>query len=171
MKTQVHGLSSFNQVLVRISQIMAACGAVALGIMMFITVIDVSGRNFFFRPLEGSFELIGILLVIAGSWGMGYCQLKNTNIRINIISDRFPPRGKAILWVVAYAIGVIATGAIAWRVFLRTHEYTLSQLGSVTDTLSIPIWPFTLLMGIGFTWVCFIYLVNLYQSIIEVFKR
>jgi len=171
MKSQVQELSSMKAILMRISQVMAACGAVALAVMMFITVIDVSGRNFFFRPLEGSFELIGILLIIAGSWGMGYCQLKNANIRIDILSERFPSKGKAILWVIAYIVGVMGTGAIAWRIFLRTHEYTLSRLGSVTDTLSIPIWPFTLLMGIGFTWVCLIYLVNLYQSIREVFKR
>jgi TRAP-type C4-dicarboxylate transport system permease small subunit len=45
---------------------MAAVAAITLGIMMMVAVVDVCGRFFFTKPLEGSFELGGILLVTAG---------------------------------------------------------------------------------------------------------
>lgn len=171
MHQQNQQVSRFNTVIMRISMVMAAVAAITLALMMIVAVIDVSGREFFLAPLEGAFELGGILLVIAGSWGMGYCQLKKGNIRISVLTDMFSPRVQALLYILAYIICIAATAIICWQGSLRMYEYIFKELGGVTETLSMPFWPFMLMMAIGFGWVCIIFIIDLFNSFVEVFKR
>ena len=81
-----------NKFLQRVSGAMAAVGAATLGVMMLISVADVIGRKFFMYPIQGTAELVGMLLVIAASWGLGYCALIKAHIRITIFIERFPRR-------------------------------------------------------------------------------
>lgn len=170
-QSQIGQVSRFDTVIMWISRIMAVVSAAVLAVMMIIIVIDVCGRYFFLAPLEGTFELVGILMVIAGSWGMGYCQLLKGNIRINVLFDFFPPIVQSFIYVIAYIIGIAVAGMICWRTSLRMHEYFYKQLGATTETLSLPFWPFMLMLAIGFGWVYIIFIVDLYKTFIKVFKR
>lgn len=171
MQQQNQQVSGFMAVITRISQVMAAGGAIALAAMMMISVIDVGGRYFFLAPLEGSFELVGTIMVIAATWGLAYSQLRKGHIRVTVLSERFSPRGQSMLYVLAYIICAAAAGMVTWQGFLRMYEYIFKTLGGVTDTLAIPYWPFMLAMVIGFGWVCFIFLIDLFNSLVKVFKR
>jgi TRAP-type transport system small permease protein len=161
----------FMKYLWRISQIMSGVGAVLIGAMMFVTVIDVGGRYFFMTPLNGAAELVGLLLVVAGTWGMGFCQLHKMNVRISVLTDKLSPRGKNMMWVLAYIISTLVAGAVAWQGYLQARGYMINKLGSVTDVLGMPLWPFWLLMSIGFTWACFIFIIDLAKVTSEVFKK
>jgi TRAP-type transport system small permease protein len=163
--------SQYNVVVAWISRIMAAVAAVVLGAMMMIGVVDVCGRFFFNKPMEGSFELGGILLVTAGTWGMAYCQMQKTNIRIDVITARFPKRVQSGFNIFAYIICIIAAGVTTWRTALMTQEYMVSTLGNLTSTLRIPYWPFMLTLVLGFAWLTVIFIYDLCKSIKEVSKR
>ena len=163
--------SSFMRVITRISQTMAAIGAIMFGIMMIITVIDVAGRKFFLHPLNGAVELVGFSLILGATWGMGYCELLGMNIRINVISDKLPRRYRGILGILAYLISAGTCGLIAWRAYVKVQSYLTTVLGSVTDVLSLPFWPIVLMMGIGLTWAGFIFIIQLYKSFVEVVRR
>ena len=161
----------FETVIVWISRIMAATGAFTLGVMMLITVIDVFGRFFFSRPLEGAFELVGILLVIAGSWGMGYCQLLKGNVRINILANYFPKIMQGVVMLVAYAIAITMTAIITWETLQRTYAYYHKTLGAVTETLSMPYWPFMFALAMGLGWTCIVFIIDFIRTAVEVIKR
>ena len=163
--------SRCGKVTLRTSRYMAVIAAVVLGIMMVLTVADVCGRYFFLRPVEGTFELIGIMLVIAGCLGLGFCQLNQGNIRITIFAERLPPRGQAIVYLISYAIGAVITGMICWRGLLRAWGYIFKTLGGVTVTLHLPYWPFMFLLALGFGWLCFILIIDAYLAAKEVFRR
>lgn len=154
-----------------VSKILAAAGALTLGVMMLVTVIDVCGRFFFSRPLQGAFELVGILLVIAGSWGMGYCQLLKGNVRIDLLSNRFPKIVQNIIMLVAYAIAIGMTSTITWKTLQRTWVYYHKTLGSLTETLAMPYWPFMLALAIGMGWACIILIIDFVKTVAEVIKR
>ena len=164
----------------KIRRTMAALGAISLAGMMFLTVADVVGRKFFleiafvfpsFNPLKGGVELIGILLIIAGSWGMGYCQMHRMNIRVDIIADRFPPKVRSALMALSYLIAVAVSAGIAWQVIVKADEYLSAQFGGRSEVLLIPYWPFLVMLAIGLIWVIFIYAVDFIKSISEVLKR
>ncbi len=154
-----------------ISRVMAVIAAVVLGVMMINTVADVCGRYFFLAPIEGTFELVGIMLVIAGSLSLAYCQLNKGNIRITVICDLLPARGQAIVYFIAYLIAAVVCGMICWQGALRAWEYMFKELGGTTVTLGMVFWPFMLLLAIGFGWVGLIFLIDVYLTFREVFKR
>ena len=163
--------SRFISVLRNISRTMAAVGAAAFGAMMIIVVIDVVGRRFFKHPLTGATELIGILLVIGASWGMGYCQFLQMNIRIDVLFVKFPRMLQAICSAVAYIICATVAGLVAWRAFVKTEEYIVVKIGTTTDILDMPLWPFLAMMATGFALLCFVFLVQLIKSIQQAAKR
>ncbi len=155
-----HGLTKF---ITRVSRTMAGVGAISLFVMMAITVIDVGGRNIFLKPLNGSFELVGIMLVIAGTWGMGYCEVLKMNIRIGLFVDKLPAVGRTITWIITFLVAAVMAGMIAWQAFAKTADLATATLGNRTDTLGIPVWPFTAMMALGYAWACFIFFVELYK--------
>lgn len=161
----------FKSVALNISRGMAFIAALCLFMMMGITVIDVIGRYFFIKPLEGAFEIVAIMLVIAGSLGMGYTQLNNQHIRIGVITDRFSPRKQAAFYVLAYLVCSVAGGLIAWRGWIRGFQYFFMGIGSTTVTLHMPYWPFMMMLAIGFSWVTIIWLADLVKSLREVFRN
>jgi len=164
-------LSRCGKVILKISRVMAVIAAAVLGIMMVLTVADVCGRDFFLKPIEGTFELVGIMLVIAGCLGLGYCQLNLGNIRITVLSDILPARGQAIIFLIAYIIAAVATAMICWQGGIRAWEYIFKQFGGLIITLRVPLWPFMMLLAIGFGWACIIFLIDIYITAKEVFRR
>ena len=159
------------KVILKISSIMAIISALLLGVMMLNTVADVVGRYFFNSPIKGTYELIGMMLVIAGSFGLGYCQLNKGHIRITVISDLLPLKGQSIILLITYIIGAITTGLVCWRMSLRMWDYMFRGHEGMTAELNMPFWPFMLMMAIGFGWVCVIFLIDIYITIKELFKH
>ena len=47
-----------------VSKYMAIVAAVVLGVMMLLTTADVTGRYFFNAPINGTWEIVGLLLIL-----------------------------------------------------------------------------------------------------------
>lgn len=164
-------LSPFMYVVTWITRVMAHFASIAVGVMMFLTVADVIGRRFFLHPIEGSTEIVGILLVVASSLGFAWCQLTKGNIRIDFIANRLPRRGRALILIFSYILCIGISSFIAWRCLEVARNY-LSKPGSgLTPLLGVQIWPFMIVLTISFGWVAFIFLIDLFRSFSEAFRR
>jgi TRAP-type transport system small permease protein len=161
----------FNRMLWRISQGMAGVGAAMYGVMMLVSVIDVGGRYFFKHPLLGATELVGLMLVVGGTWGMAYCQVLKMHIRIDLVYNKFPALVQSILWAISCLVCLTTAALIAWQGFFKAGQYYITELGTRTDILGIPLWPFIALMAIGFSWLGFVFLIELIKTIIGAVKR
>ena len=158
----------FNKRVTRISQILAVIGAIILLGMMIIIVLDVGGRYLFNAPLPGANELAGILLVVVASWGIGYCQLLKKHISIDIIYTRFNPKGQSVLNIIANAAFIVVGVLICWQMFVKTYEYINKP--QLTEILGIPLWPFMLILAIGFGWASLVYFIELIKLVKGVIK-
>ena len=152
-------------------KVMAIIAAVVLAVMMLLTVSDVCGRYFFNRPIPGTWEIIGLLLVCAGTWGLGYCQLKKGHISVPVLLERFPQRAQAIIRSVAYLAGFVAFSVLCWRALLLTKRFLSLSEGLVTDTLEIPLYPFMLMLAIAAGMMSLILLVDLVHSLAEAARK
>jgi TRAP-type C4-dicarboxylate transport system permease small subunit len=150
---------------------MAAIAAATLVVMMMMSVADVIGRKFFLHPIQGTSEIVGILLVISASFGLGYTSLVKGHLRITIFSERFPRRGQAVIDVFAYLIGIAGSSIIVWQGTLRMWDYIHKQLGGRTAIAAVPLWPFMGVMVIGFAWMTVVLVIDLVSAIKEVSKR
>ncbi len=153
------------------NKIMVYVAAVALFGMMMVTTLDVFGRYFLNSPITGAYELVGILLAMAGTWSIGYAQIKKGHIRVDFLWRRFPRRGQLILDTLACFIGLIAFSVLTWRLIdLAGYFLTLTK-GNATDTLGIPLFPFVVITAIGTGMLALVLLFDLINSLIEVKRR
>ena len=163
-------VSKLQSTVMQTSKIMAIIAAIVLGVMMLLTVADVTGRYFFNYPINGSWEMIGFLLVCAGTWGLAFCQKQKAHIRVTVLSDLFPFRGRAIIDSIAYLFGSAAFAVICWRSVLLTIKYVVEK-GHVTDTLQFPYYPFTIIMAIGTGLLAIMLLIHLIHSLVEIVRK
>lgn len=150
------------------NRLAAYVAQVALVAMMLLTVADVCGRYFLNRPIVGTFEIVGFLLVCAGTWGWGYCQMEKRHISISFITERFPRKAQDILSILGYLIGLVGFSVICWRVFLMAEGYISMSQGGTTITLGIPFYPFLFVLSIGAGLVALVLLIDFIRSILKV---
>jgi len=155
----------------RVSKVAAIIAAVVLAAMMLLTVADVTGRYFFNSPVKGTWEIIGLLLVCAGTWGLGYCQVQKGHISITVLIERFSRRVQAIIRSVTYLIGLVGFSLLCWRMFLMAIRYLTTMKEYVTETLEIPYPPFMLMLSIGAGIMALILIVDLIHSLAEVVRK
>jgi TRAP-type C4-dicarboxylate transport system permease small subunit len=149
-----------------ISKGMALIAATILLCMMILTVVDVCGRYFFKSPVNGAWEIIGLMMVCAGSWGLAYCQAEKGHISVTFLLERLPHKIQALIFIFAYLIGLAGFSIIAWNAFQITMRY-ISTKGNVTDTLRIPYYPFMLVMAVGAGMLVLVLLLDLVRSMAE----
>ena len=149
--------------------VFAIVASVILAAMMFLTVADVIGRYFFNSPIKGTWELVGLLLVGAGTWGLAYCQYKKGHIRVDILLVRFPRRVQSLINFISYLVGSIGFGLISWRAFILGMTYF--DTNRVTDTLSLPYFPFTFALTFGAGLLALILIIDSVQSLIGVIRK
>lgn len=149
------------------NKIMAYAAGVALTGMMLLTVADVIGRYVFSKPIRGTYELVGFLLVGAGSLGLGYCQVKKGHIRVDFLLQRFPEKVRPIVTALANFLGFAAFSLLCWRCALYA-QYYISATGNHTDTLGIPLTPFVIVLAVGTGMLALVILFDLVRSLTKV---
>lgn len=164
-------VSRFRHIVRWITEGMVIISAVMLFIMMLFSTADVIGRYFFLRPIEGAWEIVSMAFVISGALAIGYTQLTKGHVQINLVSDRLSPRGRAGLFIFSYSICLTGCALVTWQGWLRAWDYMHKTVGGETITLGITLWPFMLIFTVGFFWLAFILLIDIYDCIVEVTRR
>ena len=153
----------------RVSRVLIAISSIALAIMMFLSIGDVGGR-FFNHPIQGTFEIVSVLLLVSSAPGLGWCQYVKGNVNIDILVNKLSRRGQAILNAISYFMSIVVSVIVCWQGSLMTFDYMFKKVGGKTEVLSMVLWPFMLIMVIGFAWVTVIFIIDLYKSITEALK-
>jgi TRAP-type C4-dicarboxylate transport system permease small subunit len=108
----------------RIAQLRLA--AVALVVMMGVTVADVFLRYAFNSPIRGSYDLVEVTLVVFVFHGMSTAFLQRRNIVIDLI-DTFAGRALVVaLTRIADVLTLVAVALFAWAMLgpaLQAFEY------------------------------------------------
>jgi len=151
-----------------VSRAMAIIASCVLAIMMLLTVADVSGRYFANRPIPGAWEAIGLLLVIAATWGLARCQIERHHIRVLLLLERFPARLWAIFDCLAYLIGLAGLSLICWQCLIRMKTYFFLGAQGTSDTIGMALWPFMLALAIGVAILAVVLLIDLLHSLAKV---
>jgi TRAP-type C4-dicarboxylate transport system permease small subunit len=126
------------------ARLLTLCGAIALAVMLFWTMLDIGGRLAFNRPIHGTLDLVEVTLVLVAFLALPECFRRDELIKVDLFDTMVSPRtlGRMTL------IGEIATLA-----FLGLLAATLLQpladayrFGDQKPDLPVPIW--TLLLTI-----------------------
>lgn len=128
----------------RAIRLAAAAAAVAVLPLMLLTTADVVGRDFFGRPVPGTYELSEYLLAVAVLLGAAYTQQTGGHVAATFVVGRFGPRAQAVCRALTLTLCLLVVGALAWQGFALGAD----EIG-VSDQLRIPRAPFKMLVGVG----------------------
>lgn len=121
-------------------------GAALLGIL-FMTVADIVGRSAFRRPVPGTVELTGMILVVVVFMAVAHSEDMGDHITIDLIYERLGKRLRLILDVFADVLTIAVVGLLAFQLYQFTLRNQVT--GAETPVLDVPVWPFVLVAAIG----------------------
>lgn len=108
--------------------------ATVLFCLMLVTCVDVLGRYFNY-PLFGGFELTEVLLATLIFAGLPLVTLRNDHVTVDLFDAVTPDWLLRIQHVVACAVGMVCTGFLSWRLWLRGDH--MAAAGETTAQLKI----------------------------------
>lgn len=85
-------------------------GAVAIGLLTFVTIFTVIMRYFFSLNWKEVAEFNVTLFAFTTFWGLGFCILKNEHVVIDALYDALPAKVKRVLLVIDYLIVIAVMG-------------------------------------------------------------
>jgi TRAP-type C4-dicarboxylate transport system permease small subunit len=120
--------------------------AIALIIMMLVTVINVVGRIFFAFPLYGGVELISLSGIFLIGFSLSYTESERAHIVIEILTRRLPAKLELPFYILATLITLGTLVFVAWGAYTVAWDAIIKP-GSLTPVLHWPSAPFK------FSWV------------------
>ena len=142
---------------------------VALTFMMLLTATDVTLRYIFHSPIIFAQEITEFLLVVLVSLGLSYCAIDKEHVSVDVLAGKLSK-----LWLAIFDsfTGLVTFGfflLIVWRTFVQMNYLAERRLTSLI--LYIPEYPFVGLVAVGFALFAIVILLDLADSIYEVFKK
>ena len=126
-----------SQVLNKLSDILKLIGAVALTVMMMLTVVDVIGR-FFKSPIFGSVELVGFLATIVVAAALPYTYKMDGHVGVEILVRLLPDKPQIWIDIVTRTLTLVLFILITWQMFLYAED--IQHTGEVSMNLQFPIY-------------------------------
>jgi TRAP-type C4-dicarboxylate transport system permease small subunit len=124
---------------------LVAAGCLAL--MAVLSVVDVFGRYLLNRPLPGTLELSEFCLALLVFFGLGSTGLSNSQVVVDIVIERLPPRLRAATEAANAILGAGLWGLIAWR--SADQAWHVAQKSEVSTILALPAAPFIYAVAFG----------------------
>lgn len=101
-------------------------------------------------------------------WGMALATLENTHIKVDVVINLIPERGKAIANIIQQIIGMAAVVIIVWQTFVAGIYAKKYQV--TTAMLKIPDWPFYMMLMLSFAILGFSMIILIIRSV-EVIRK
>jgi len=163
----VKRLNSIFKVIDTISVKLGTYASVLVPILMFTITYDVIGRRVFNRPSAWAYDVTYLMDAILILCILGWSMHEGGHIAIDVITVKLSKRQFMKLQAFAYPIMGIPFFLV---VIVKSFTTALlnTQIGELTLTSRIPLWPIRWIIGIGFTWFFVQYLVEWVRILIEI---
>lgn len=153
----------------KISRYVNAVGAVVLVCMMLLVVTDVSLRFLFNRPVEGSFELVELMMAVVVALAIAYCGVNKEHTTVEFLVSQFPQKVQDVVDFINSLISavffiLIARGSAGQARMLEESE-------TITTVLEIPFYPFLWVLAVGAGLLGLVFLIQSFEFFIKVIKK
>ena len=113
---------AFGRALHGIANFLAILGGVLSFAMALIVTISVAGRYLFSAPIQGDYDIVGILCGCAIFAFLPYCQLHRGNVLADFFTQRASERTKAALDAMGNLLFLAAIIMFTWRLYFGMLE-------------------------------------------------
>jgi TRAP-type C4-dicarboxylate transport system permease small subunit len=145
---------------------MSYLGAISIMGMALLTGVDVVGRYFFNKPVQGGFEMIELLMAIIVACGIAVTTAGDDHISVDSLFNKLPSLVQRPLRILSGLISTLVFAVLAWQGFHGGIDSMDAR--QATPILGIPVSPFQLFLTLGFL-VSFVF--SLFQAILLLHAR
>lgn len=121
---------------------------IAAALMVLIIAAVVAGR-FIGQPISADVELIQFAMGVLVMTGLAFTEKANGHVTVGLIVDHMPASWQALLDMIAVILTFLVCAVVGW-VNLTTAWEFVTRYTRTSDYLSIPYWPFKIVVGVGF---------------------
>lgn len=131
----------------RFSKAVDVIAGICLGVVTLLVFVSAIGRYLFSFPIPDSFDLSRLLLGVAVMWGLASIGFRGGHIAVDIVAQIVPPRVGRIMEAFGWAVLLVFTIALAFKLFERVD----SAYNSYESTFDLrwPVWPWLALAWAG----------------------
>lgn len=140
-------LATLDSWLCRVEGLLNRLGGWVIFAIMLIVVAEVVGRRMLNVSIQGTIDVVQLLMAAFAFLGLAYCQREGAHVRMDIVLARARDR---LLWSVE-AFGVLLALVFVAIMTLKSYEHFLRawEIGDSTMDLRWPVWPSKMLVPIG----------------------
>ena len=120
--------------------------------MMIMTVLDVILRYLFNSPLLGAFEITEFMMVVIVFFSLAYTQSQKGHVTVDFFVTRLSEQKRRVINLISHSIYFLLILTITWKSVARAIE--ILETKEVSGTLSIPVFPFYLIVALGCAAMC-----------------
>lgn len=122
------------------------CAALALTGIMFLMLIDVTGRYLFNAPIPGAAELIELAMGVTVFSALPLVTASKEHIRLDYLSQVTRGRAKALTNAVVTTLSTAGMTLLAWRIIDKA--LAIARYGDTTPYLKVPMAPIALFIAL-----------------------
>ncbi len=147
-----------------LNRLLLLVGSITLAGMVFLTCANIFLRSVW-KPIPGTYELMGFFGAIVTAFALGYTQMKRGHVGIDLMVNHFSAKTGRILNGINYLICMIFFGLAGWQI--ANYATILWRTGEVTETLRIIFYPFTYGVALGCMVLALVSLVDFLKVLVE----
>jgi TRAP-type C4-dicarboxylate transport system permease small subunit len=160
---------SVGKIILPVKKIFLAVSTACLGLMMFLTALDVGLRYIFNSPIPGALELVEYMMALIVPFALAITAFQKAHIGVEIVMDRFPKRFRSCVACVTNFTVLALYGLITWQSFL--YIFQQHDSGMTSAVLLIPQYPFVASLTAAFALLSLITLMHFLENLTEVFSQ
>jgi len=150
-------------IVTKICRCLVYISAGCLFIGMVLNTIDVVAAKWLGWSIPGALDITEELMVYITILPIAYLAIERGHINITLIQDHVSFKSRKALAIFGYAIGVLVTAFLTWRVFSRLQA--AFQTGELKKGIDLPTWPANVAVVLGFGFLFLLYLLLLLKTI------
>jgi TRAP-type C4-dicarboxylate transport system permease small subunit len=164
-RTNGRGVAAARAALRRIDRVFGLALAVAVGLLMIVTCIDVFGRQVLNEPLRAAFELIRIGLGIMVFIGLPVVSARNEHITIGLLNPLFGAGAQRVKRALLCLVLTVLAAFLAQRLWVQGDA--LARQNELFMFLRIRLAPIVYAMSVLTALTALIFLVRAWVSMHE----
>lgn len=154
------GIKRIADISLKINRRLIMVSGVIIMLLCLYTTGDVIGRYALNKPLWAAYEMSLIFLIYITFWGIAYVQSRGGHMRLGFLWQRFGPRGKAALDLLAVLIGLFLFAIITWQGWIwAIQSWVIKE--STMGAWTVPLFPARIGLAIGALLLLIQYIIDL----------
>lgn len=122
----------------RLSRLIAAVGLASLVALAIISIVDIVGREFFSRPIDGFSDIADLIVVFAAASCFPISLLEQDHVAVRALG-RLHWRLREYLELLGHSVLFVVFALIVWQ--LTVYAIDVYTAGQTTWLMHIPVWP------------------------------